>query len=164
MQIKFQPPQALIQFLASAAYSGYLPWFPGTWASLLTASMVFCFWRLTPDLFFLGMVFSVLIVIGIWSATWYDRLFRTHDASAIVIDEVAGQFLALWPLLVLRETGLGWYTVAVVLFRFFDIKKPCGIYRLQTLPEGLGVMADDLLAGAYAALLIVGGLWIKTLL
>jgi phosphatidylglycerophosphatase A len=106
----------------------------------------------------------VFTVLGVWAATWYDRLNKTHDANAIVIDEVAGQLIALLPLLILRETGLGWYTGAVILFRLFDIKKPLGIYRLQSLPEGFGVVADDLLAGFYAALLLAGVVWIRILL
>lgn len=164
MSIKLSPPKAIIQILATASYTGYLPWCPGTWASLFTALGVWLFWRLAYPLLAVFFWLVLIVVLGVWAATWYDRLYKTHDASVIVIDEVAGQLIALLPLLVLRETGLGWYTVAVILFRFFDIKKPLGIYRLQALPEGLGVVADDLLAGIYAALLMIGGIWIKTLL
>ena len=150
--------------MATAAYVGYLPWFPGTWASIATGIFAYLFWRSGYALLSFCFWLLTVTVLGIWAATWYDRLYKTHDARAIVIDEVAGQMLAILPLLVLRETGLGWYTVAVVLFRVFDIKKPFGIFRLQTLPEGFGVVADDLLAGLYAALLLAGGLWIRTLL
>lgn len=155
------PSRGLVQFLATAAYIGYLPWFPGTWASVFTAALVLA-WQ--PEklaaLFWLWGV----VVVGVWAATGYDRVYKTHDAGAIVIDEVVGQGIALFPLLILRETSVGWYTVAVILFRFFDICKPLGIDRLQRLPAGFGVMADDILAGLYAAILLVGGIWIKTLL
>lgn len=102
--------------------------------------------------------------MGIWAATEYDRAHKSHDSKKIVIDEVAGQIISLLPLFIIRETGLGWYTMAVVFFRFFDIKKPLGVNRLQDLPQGLGVMADDLLAGVYAALLLAGVIWIRILL
>lgn len=164
MQINKSPSKILVKSIATAAYVGYLPWFPGTWASLLTMFLVFSFWRIDYPVLSVLFWLSMVIALGIWAATWYDRSYKTHDASAIVIDEVAGQIVALLPLLLLRETSWGWYTVAVVLFRFFDIKKPWGIYRLQDLPEGFGVMADDLLAGCYAALFTVGGIWIKILL
>ena len=155
---------SLSRLIATFGYTGYLPWFPGTWASLVTAILTFIFWR--QDYAFLNILFWLwaVIVVGVWAATAYDRDHKTHDASVILIDEGAGQIIALLPLLLIRETGLGGYTVAVVLFRFFDIKKPFGINRLQDLLQGFGVMADDLLAGVYAALILVGGLWMRTLL
>jgi phosphatidylglycerophosphatase A len=155
---------SISRFIATFAYVGYLPWFPGTWASVLTGLFAFFFWR--QDYLFLNVLFWLwtVIVLGIWAATVYDREHQTHDASEIVIDEVAGQIIALLPLFLIRETGLGWYTMAVILFRIFDIKKPFGIYRLQDLPQGFGVMADDLLAGVYAALIMAGVLWIRILL
>lgn len=155
---------SISRFIATFAYIGYLPWFPGTWASLFTGLLTFLFWR--QEYAFLNVLFWLwaVIVVGIWAATVYDREHKTHDASEIVIDEVAGQIIALLPLILIRETGLGWYTMAVILFRIFDIKKPFGIYRLQDLPQGVGVMADDLLAGIYAALIMVGVLWIRILL
>jgi phosphatidylglycerophosphatase A len=69
----------------------------------------------------------------------------------VVIDEVAGQLIALLP--VLPGSDPGWLSIAAafLLFRFFDVVKPYPARRLESLESGLGIMADDIVAGAYAA-------------
>jgi len=96
----------------------------------------------------LVVVFAVSIA-GMWAATRAEKLLGKKDPGAVVVDEVAGQLVAL--LFVPR--GTGWWAVAAafVAFRVFDIWKPYPVRRLERLGGGLGIMADDLLAGFYAA-------------
>ncbi len=97
-----------------------------------------------------------ITLLGILSASQVERDWG-KDSNRVVIDEVAGMCLSLW--LVPVE---GRYLIcAFVLFRFFDIYKPFFIRRLEKLPGGWGVMADDLLAGIYANLVVQGVLILK---
>src|SRR6185436_17809380 len=91
-----------------------------------------------------------------------ERVIQKKDPSVVVIDEVAGQMIALlsWPFL----AHSGWTLIsAFLLFRLFDIWKPYPIRRLEGLESGLGIMADDELAGVYAlianSILITGYLF-----
>ena len=74
------------------------------------------------------------------------------DPQQVVVDEISGQLISLWPLA--ASASVGGVLMAFVLFRFFDILKPYPIRRLERLPGGLGVMADDALAGGFAAVLV----------
>jgi phosphatidylglycerophosphatase A len=97
------------------------------------------------------MLVSVFLVtmVGIWAATRTEKALQKKDPSVVVIDEVAGQMIALvsGPLWVHT-----WWSIlsAFLLFRLFDIWKPYPVRRLESLESGLGIMADDVLAGVYA--------------
>lgn len=95
---------------------------------------------------------SLVALIGIWAASRVERLEQKKDPGKVVIDEVAGQLIALMavPLTLLGPWPI-WVVVAFLLFRAFDIVKPYPIRRLEALESGLGIMIDDLGAGAYAA-------------
>jgi phosphatidylglycerophosphatase A len=103
----------------------------------------------------------VVTMIGIWAATRAERLLQTKDPSKVVIDEVAGQMIALLSGPFWIQTWWGIIT-AFILFRAFDIWKPYPIRRLEALESGLGIMADDVLAGIYA--LIVNSVLISAYL
>lgn len=107
-------------------------------------------------------------VLGVWAANRVEGRFGTHDDGRIVIDEVAGQWIALAPVVatgaVLREdlsrVGLQVVT-AFVLFRVFDVWKPGAIRWAERRYEGgLGVMADDWLAGIHAAFVLGLVFWL----
>lgn len=97
-----------------------------------------------------GLLAATMIIfaLGLWAAREYERHTGAHDPGAIVIDEVAGMWLAmavagLNPLMIIA---------AFALFRLFDIKKPWPVsWADQKLPGAWGVMMDDMIAGAYAA-------------
>lgn len=94
---------------------------------------------------------------GTLASTRVAREAGREDPGFVVVDEVAGQWVALLFLPPLWTNTL----VALILFRFFDILKPWPIRRFEALPEGTGIMADDLVAGVFALLashLIVHGL------
>jgi phosphatidylglycerophosphatase A len=89
---------------------------------------------------------TVVTLIGIPAATRVARALGRKDPSQVVIDEVAGQLIAF------LYVPLTWHNVvaALILFRAFDITKPFPIRRLEHLPEGTGIMLDDVGAGLYA--------------
>jgi phosphatidylglycerophosphatase A len=88
---------------------------------------------------------------GIPAATACERHFQKKDPRACVIDEVAGQMVGLWTLP--RQTGF--YVAAFLLFRLFDIWKPFPVNRSESLPHGLGIMTDDILAGGYTLVILL---------
>jgi phosphatidylglycerophosphatase A len=95
----------------------------------------------------------VLLVTAVVSIPASTRVERAHgkDPSCVVIDEVVGIQIAL----VGAEPTLLGVCVAFFLFRLFDIIKPFPIHRLQSLPGGWGIVADDALAGLYARIVLV---------
>ena len=96
------------------------------------------------------IVISIISFAGIWAATRAESLFNRKDPGAVIIDEVSGQMIAL--LSASFFINFAWSIAsAFVLFRLFDIWKPYPIRRLESLESGLGVMADDVVAGLYAA-------------
>jgi len=131
---------------------GYWPWGPGTAGSLaaiLIAGLAVHYGRFDARWFLLWA--ALLTPIGVWSATVVERTTKKVDPSAVVVDEVAGQWLTL-----AGAVTLNWksWVLALVLFRAFDIWKPWPARRLERLPGGTGIMADDLLAGFYGALVL----------
>ena len=132
----------LIKFLATGFGSGYSPCLPGTAGSLVAALFVY-FYKL--DLWHI----LILILLGIYICNKAELLFKKHDSPHIVFDEFCGIFIATWKL----TTPLSFVT-AFILFRFFDMTKPYPINKLQVLPGGLGIMADDIAAGLIARFLV----------
>jgi len=129
----------------------YLPLFAWSFALLearspgrLSAVQVY-----TPQLAILLVVIFLVTVAGIWAASRVERVLQKKDPSIVVIDEVAGQMIALLSAPFWLPT---WWSIlsAFILFRAFDIWKPYPIRRLEGLESGLGIMADDVLAGVYA--------------
>lgn len=148
----------IINLLATFFYVGYLPFFPGTWASFVTLFVGYYYLNGESFLNYIYLIYFVLI-IGIWSATEYDKIYKTHDCKHIVIDEVVGQLIALTPIFFYNKHGIIFYLIGFILFRFFDISKIFGIKELQKWPKGVGVVADDFLAGVYSALILWSLLW-----
>jgi phosphatidylglycerophosphatase A len=97
-----------------------------------------------------------IFALGVWASSRTCRMTGLDDPSRIVVDEISGQLISLAPLAFAPST-LG-VIAAFALFRLFDIFKPYPIRKLEALHGGLGVMADDALAGIYSALLIWAGI------
>lgn len=137
--------------------AGTLPKMPGTWGSLAAAILAY------PISFYcFNGCFALLSFIVFFAAIpFVNKAMRdcgTEDPGWIVIDEVAGQWLALAlvpPEFIMQNIWVP--LVAFALFRFFDITKPLGIHRFEKFPEGWGVMADDMLGGLYAGILLAAG-------
>lgn len=154
---------------------GYLPLAPGTWGSLvgivvhavvrgIGLTLMFNAAAVRPRLTLLHVysvtlaleVVAALVItgVGIWAASRTEQLSGKKDPSKVVIDEVAGQFIALLPVPFLINDAWWAAIMAFVLFRFFDIVKPYPARKLESLEAGLGIMADDIVAGVYAAILV----------
>jgi len=136
-------------FVATACGVGYSPLAPGTAGSLLALLLL---WALPFSS--RGLVLALLVIVGVggWAAGRAERLLGRKDPGSVVIDEIAGMFLSVLAL----PRSLGLFLAAFVLFRLIDIMKPFPIRQSQALPGGLGVMLDDLIAGAYTLALLRG--------
>ncbi len=128
---------------------GHAPVAPGTVASLVAALLAW------PMALVGGRVLVLFVAIlagaiGAWASEHYVRDSHLDDPPECVVDELAGQWIAcaFAPLSFLA------FMAAFALFRFFDIVKPWPISRLENLPGGLGVMADDIGAGVAAGIII----------
>jgi phosphatidylglycerophosphatase A len=122
---------------------------PGTWASVVTVALwALVSWRIPVSArpASTTAVTIAAILIGIPAATRVARASGIKDPQFVVIDEVAGQLIAL------VAVPLGWKTflASLILFRTFDISKPPPLRQLERLPEGSGIMLDDVGAGLYA--------------
>jgi phosphatidylglycerophosphatase A len=99
------------------------------------------------------LIVTTISVVGTWAATRVEKLTGRKDPGIVVVDEVAGQLVTLF-FLPFYRAGLPMVVAGFILFRLFDIWKPYPIRKLESLGGGLGIMADDLLAGLYAAVLL----------
>lgn len=134
---------------------GYFPWGPGTAgsaAAILIAAALHYGARLERPT--LMVCSAVLLAPAIWSATETARLVGRKDPGLVVVDEVLGQWITL-----LGAAVHDWKTLLVgfVAFRLFDIWKPWPVRQFEKLPDGVGIVADDVAAGVYGALLLAIG-------
>lgn len=159
------PVRSLALALATAAGAGLAPIAPGTAGSALAAA---AFVLLSPErLALYGGGVLVLAALGIWSAGAAERIFERGDDGRIVIDEVVGQLLTLGPLVgpgaaaaeAFPGRQLGAVVTGFVAFRVFDIWKPGPVgWAERRLGGGLGVMADDVVAGLLGAAVLAAAL------
>ena len=136
-------------WLATWFGCGLSPLAPGTVGSLGTLPLFWLLSHASAPVYWL--VTLALIGVGVWASEQTARALGDDDPGAVVIDEVVGTLLALG----IAGPGLVAHIAAFVAFRFFDIKKPGPIDRVQYLrPAGVGIMADDVLAGVAAGVLV----------
>ncbi len=155
--------------LATWGGVGFLPRAPGTWASLCAVGIFVLF---SPSRVWGWLIAcTAASALGVWASAIAERVFERADDGRIVIDEIAGQWIALLPLAALATPPLGegaamregvfWggAVTAFVAFRCFDIWKPGPIRRADSgawvgKRGGVSVMLDDVLAGVAAALVV----------
>ncbi len=156
MGIQFHIPEELDRkksytWLASWFGSGFLKPAPGTWGSLAAIPFGIALFAIGGEQL-LAVSAAIITIIGLWAAHKFDADMDGHDSKMIVIDEVAGQWIALIPaalnpLLIL---------FAFIMFRFFDILKPWPINFIDKKIGGAaGVMFDDVLAGLFAYICVM---------
>jgi phosphatidylglycerophosphatase A len=150
---------------------GYIPLAPGTWGSAVGVLIYLAFrqFEATAVNYFStrgaaemqttawihvanAILFLLFCLLGIWAASRATQLFRHKDPSEAVVDEVIGQLLTF--LFVPFDISWKYILAGFLLFRVFDIWKPYPIDSLQNLPAGIGVCADDILAGVYAGVIL----------
>jgi len=160
------------RLLTSCFGLGWLPAAPGSWGSLPPAVVFGLVYYLGgSDIVAFAMMVALLIAGSVVCVRLSDAAVAAvgkKDPNEVVADEVAGQALTFMAMpLVIDAAVSNRQIVAIVvagflLFRLFDTVKPWPSYRLEELPAGWGILADDLMAGVYAglALVIAGNFWI----
>jgi phosphatidylglycerophosphatase A len=134
---------------------GYFPYGPGTMGAIFGIILWLPLYLWASAELILPITLGLIVVftiLGVWSSTIAEK-FWGPDPSRVVMDETVGQWIALLPVTCVSP----WWEilVAFVLFRFFYIVKPVGVRKMESLPGGYGIMADDILAGIYGAIIIV---------
>lgn len=138
-----------IKMTATCLGLGYFPVAPGTLTSAVIVLMYkFFLFRLSWPLYLL--VFALLFLLGVYASHRYSVSLKKEDPRSAVIDEAAGQLLALFLI------NPSWILCAAsfVLFRFFDIIKPFPIKQVEDFPKGFGIMLDDVVAALFAGILL----------
>jgi phosphatidylglycerophosphatase A len=145
---------------------GFIPLAPGTFGSLVGVLVYLFFARIEANSFanflpkgfdelqitawvhvFNALVFLLFCLLGIWASSRAAKIFDDKDPQKVVVDEVIGQLIVF----LFVPFGISWKLIfaGFLLFRLFDIWKPYPIDSLQNLSGGIGVCADDILAGVY---------------
>lgn len=135
--------------VASVFGAGYAPVASGTVGSFVALVAI---WLLPLTPLRIAVALVVVILVGVWAGSRVERALGRKDPGVIVIDEVAGMLLAV----VLLPRTIPVLVTAFLLFRLFDIWKPFPARESQALTGGMGVMVDDLIAGLYALVLVMG--------
>jgi phosphatidylglycerophosphatase A len=148
--------RTLAVVLATFFGCGYFPWGPGTIGSLAGIGIA-ALLHFNGGLGRPALLILILLVLApaIWAATQTERILGREDPGLVVVDEVLGQWVTL-----LGAAIRDWKTLlaAFLLFRIFDIWKPWPVKKFEKLPEGFGIIADDVVAGLYGACF----LWLGT--
>lgn len=145
----------LFHKLAATVFGiGYLGKGVGTVAAFVSCICWYLLWHNNYQVMPSVLLTIAVIALGIWSGNKVEPIWG-KDHNRVVIDEVAGMFISL----LFVPITLPYIATAFVLFRFFDILKPLLIRRLEALPGGWGVMADDVLAGVYANIILQAIVW-----
>lgn len=156
------PGPKLALFLATGLGVGYGPVMPGTYGSALGVGVYLGLVHIAAPLphsqMLLAFVAAAVALFSIWVVSIALRGFTVKDPQEIVIDEVAGQLVSLLPLpMVYANPRSHWLAVfaGFLLFRIFDAAKPYPIWKFERLPGAWGVVADDLVAGVFAAAVLM---------
>lgn len=147
-------PRHFWHWVACGFGAGLAPFAPGTVGTLAALPL---YWLMQP----LSATWYVALTLaiagfGVWVTGRTARDLGVHDHGGIVFDEIAGYLVAM----AFAPAGWVYMLAGFGLFRLFDIVKPFPLRRLERLPGGLGIMADDLGAGVYAAVTLQVGVWL----
>ena len=161
-RIRRDPLRALAWVIATGFGTGLSPVAPGTVGSLAAAALYYfspldagsLTYLDDPVLLVFCVVVGVSFFVGIWAANAVSSP-EDPDPGCVVWDE----FVGMWVTCLFLPKDLAWLAVAFVAFRLLDVIKPFPIRRLERFPGGWGIMADDLLAGVYGAVLCNGFVW-----
>ena len=137
----------LIKTLSTFFYVGYIPFMPGTAASI---AGVFLYYLIKDSIFIYTSFTLLSILIGFLIAGGAERIFNKKDARCIVIDEISGMLLSL----IFIPYNIGLVLIAFCLFRILDAIKPYPADRFQRYKGSIGIMSDDILAGLYTNIIL----------
>ena len=144
----------LPKLICTSLGAGFLPKAPGTWGAIVGIILWLPLYLWVDPLVCVlttAAATAILAAVGAWACSVAEKYWGPDPVIACV-DETVGQWFALIPVVMCP-----WWEIilALALFRFFDIFKPLGIRKMERLPGGTGIMADDLLAGLYSAILLL---------
>lgn len=147
------------RLLTSCFGLGFLPIAPGTWGSLPVAMIFGLLSLLGASVTIISVVMAVMILAGSYVCVRFApaviELTGKKDPGEVVADEFAGQAVTFLTIGGLSSSQSFVTAIAgFLIFRLFDIIKPWPIRKLEKLPSGWGILADDLLAGVYALVLL----------
>ncbi len=148
--------RALGLLIATVGGVGYAPIAPGTAGSLVGLVVLFGV-RLVGDPVFELSTLLAVVLVGTWAAGVGERVAGREDPGLVVVDEVAGMLLTMLWIPLTWMTGI----IGFLAFRVFDIIKPFPAGQAERLPGGVGIMADDLVAGVYAWLVVRLLFWVS---
>ncbi|HCD51570.1 MAG TPA: phosphatidylglycerophosphatase A [Balneolaceae bacterium] len=144
--------EAFKRWVGAGFGSGYSPKAPGTVGSLFALIPVYFVLQVSPVY---GIIILVIItsILTLWTSSACESAWG-KDPGTMVMDEFAGQSLAFVSISLTPELTTNFIILigGFVLFRFFDILKPLGIYQVQKAGGGWGILLDDIIAGFYAFL------------
>lgn len=150
----------LTTLFLSFFYIGFISGIAGTLASIASIPLTLQLFPILPfeapdrPIAYIGII-TLLVLFGVVAITYCDRIPKDKiDQPFIVLDEIVGMMIALFP--VVMSTEFLWYSplIALGLFRFFDISKPLGIGKIDKMNTPLSVMMDDVVAGGYSAIIL----------
>ncbi len=141
------------EILSTAFFTGYIPFIPGTFGTLVGVLLFILFSRYAP-VYYIALLLFIILAVKV-SDYAEKEIFRIKDTPSIVIDEVAGYLITM---ISFEFNGtiesVKFIIIGFILFRIFDIWKPYPIRQSQKLEGGLGIVIDDILAGIYANLFL----------
>ncbi|MFH1223514.1 MAG: phosphatidylglycerophosphatase A [Pseudomonadota bacterium] len=138
-----------VKTLSSVLGLGYVPFAPGTWGTLGGAIFWYFVMRELPLYIYVAWT-VVICVLSCYIAGLAEKAYGKEDDQRIVIDEFCGFLVTMIGI----NGGFYWGFAGFVLFRLFDISKPYPIRRFESLPHGIGVVADDVMAGVYGCVIL----------
>ncbi len=145
----------LPRLIATSLGFGFLPLAPGTWGAIFAIIVwlpLYLWASAATTLIVTAIAIVVVTIAGTWASSVSERYWG-KDPVVACVDETVGQWISLLPV----APFCPWWEILVslALFRFFDIFKPLGIRSMERLPRGYGMMADDILSGIYAVVILV---------
>src|SRR6056300_651120 len=142
----------LLCFIATLGPIGFLP-APGTAGSL--AALIAGWFIASHSFAALALATLAVLLIGVLASQIYSQMTHSKDASEVIIDEVAGQWVVLLAIPPMIDGAIFWYGAGFILFRFFDITKIGPVGMAERLEGGIGIMADDIVAGGLAGMCLL---------
>ena len=146
----------MAKYIATCFFIGHARYMPGTLGTLFGAIFAYIFTHIFPPIA-LVPASAVIFLAGWWATSVYQKNTSTMDPPEIIIDEVCGILLTLS----IVPVNIAWYSIAIVIFRVFDIAKPYPISKIDKGKTAFHVMFDDVIAGAFSALTLWILAWIN---
>lgn len=140
----------LFVLLGTVGGVGYVPVIPGTAGTLLGVAIYLALSKIPFQPFSYGIILVFLLGAGVWISAKCNFYLKGNDNSSIVIDEVGGFLVTMF----LVPSSFRFLLLGFILFRVFDIAKPFKIEKIERIPGGWGIMADDIVAGILANLVM----------